>query len=193
MSILQGAFDDDDPEDDRKVRSVLGAITLVVNPLSPSTIATILGLDTEDTFLRLSSVHSLLFLRGVDHPVRPSHKSFPDFIVDPARCTDNRFRVFPPIHHSELLIGCLELLNRKLEKNMCKLPDAVTNDEVGDLRKRVEQHIDHGLRHACRSWHKHFVDAHTAPDHKAKIISVLHRFLRTSFYSGWKYSVSLAP
>ena len=181
MTILQGAFEDDDPEDDRKVRSVLGAVTLAVNPLSPATIATILGLSTEDTFLRLSSVHSLLLLQTVDHPVRPYHKSFPDFIVDPARCTDKRFHVFPPDYHSELLIGCLELLNRKLEKNMCDLPNAVANDEVGDLRERAEQHIGHDLRYACSSWHKHFVDAHTAPAHTAKIISVLHQFLQGKF------------
>ena len=36
-SILQGAFgDDDDPDNDPKVRSVLGAMVLAANPLSPS-------------------------------------------------------------------------------------------------------------------------------------------------------------
>ena len=96
MSILHEAFGDDDPEDDPKVRSVLGAVILATNPLSPSTIAALLGFDPEDVFPLLSSLHSLLILpEDIDQPVRPFHKSFPDFIVDPARCTDPRFCVSP--------------------------------------------------------------------------------------------------
>jgi hypothetical protein len=179
-SILQEGFGDDDPEDDPKVRSVLGAVTLAVNPLSPSAIAALLGLDTEDVLPILSSAHSLLVLQGdANHPVRPFHKSFPDFIVDPARCANQRFRVSPPDHHAELLVGCLELMNRRLEQNMCKLPDGVVNSEVDDLKERAEQFIDHGLRYACKSWHKHL--ACTAPAHAAKITSILHRFLEGRF------------
>ena len=178
MTILREAFDGDDPEDDHRIRSVLGAIALAANPLSPSTIATLLGLRTKSVSLRLSSVHSLLILQeDVNHPVRPFHKSFPDFIIDPARCTDQRFRISPPDHHSELLIGCLELMNQRLERNMCKLPDGVANSEVCDLRERVEQHIDHSLQYACESWHKHLVDPCKVPTHAPKITSVIHRFL----------------
>ena len=55
-SILQGAFgDDDDLDHDPEVRSVLGAMVLVANPLSPSTIALLLGFDTEDVSPLLSS------------------------------------------------------------------------------------------------------------------------------------------
>jgi hypothetical protein len=179
-SILQGAFGDDDPEDDPKVRSVLGAVTLATNPLSPSTIATFLGFDVEEVFPLLSSVHSLLILQeDVDHPVRPFHKSFPDFIVDPARCTSPRFRVSLPDQHTELLVGCLELMNRSLEHNMCGLPDGIMNSKVYDLRERTEQHIHKALQYACRSWHKHLVD--TTPAHTLKINSLLHRFLEGKF------------
>jgi hypothetical protein len=179
MSILQGAFGDDDPEDDPKIRSVLGAVVLAVNPLSPSTIATFLDIDVEEVFPLLSSLHSLLlFQENVDHPVRPFHKSFPDFIIDPARCTDQRFWISPPNHHSELFIGCLGLMNQRLEKNMCKIPDAVFNSEVDDLQERAEQYIDQGLQYACTSWHKHLVDA---PAHTLKITSSLHQLLEEKF------------
>ena len=177
-TILREAFGRDDPEDDSMTRSVLGAIALATNPLSPSTIATLLGFRTKSVSLRLLSVHSLLILRDdVNHPVRPFHKSFPDFIIDPTRCTDQRFRISPPDHHSELLIGCLELMNQKLERNMCRLPDGVANSEVCDLRERVEQYIGHSLRYACESWHKHFVDPCKVPAYAPKITSILHRFL----------------
>lgn len=86
MSILQQAFGGDDPEDYSKVRSVLGAVVLAANPLSPSTIAILLGFDIEDISPILSSAHSLLTLKeDIAYPVRPFHKSFPDFILDPAR------------------------------------------------------------------------------------------------------------
>ena len=136
ISILLGAFgNEDDPDNDPNIRSVLGAMVLAANPLSPSTIAILLGLDAlEDVLPPLSSVHSLLILQeDINSPVRPFHKSFPDFIVDPDRCTIKRFHISPPTHHLDLLMGCLDIMNRTLEKNMCKLPDAVTNSDVGDL------------------------------------------------------------
>ena len=177
MSILQEAFSDDDPEDDPDVRSVLGAVVLAVNPLSPSTIAAILGYDPDHVYALLSSAHSLLVLQeDVDHPVRRFHKSFPDFVTDPARCTNPRFRVCPSDEHAKLLVGCLELMNQRLERNMCKLPDGVVNSEVDDLKWRTEQYIDHALEYACRSWHKHLVGKMAA-----RTLDVLQQFLGEKF------------
>jgi len=179
-SILQEAFGDGDPEDDPKIRSVLGAVVLAANPLSPSSIAALLCLDIDDVSPLLSSVHSLLTLpEDTDLPVRPFHKSFPDFITDPTRCVDQRFHVSPPDHHPELLIGCLELMNRRLERNMCKLPDAVTNSEVEDLQERTERYIDRPLQYACRSWHKHLIG--TVQSQIPTVKSALHLFLEGRF------------
>ena len=176
-SILQEAFGDDESDNDTRIRSVLGVVALAANPLSPSAIAALLGLELEEVLLLLSSLNSLLVLReDINLPVRPFHTSFPDFIVDPARCTNPRFRVCPHDYHTELLSGCLETMNRELERNMCKLPDGVTNSEVIDLKERAEQHIGQALEYACRSWHKHLVG--TIPAH---IAPVLHRFLEEKF------------
>ena len=180
MAILHQAFGGDDPEDDPKIHSVLGAVVLAMNPLSPSTIALLLGFDTEDVFPLLSSTHSLLILQeDWDHPVQPFHKSFPDFIVDPTRCTNQRFCVSPPNHHSELLIGCLRLMNQNLEKNMCKIPDSVMYSEVDDLQERTEQFLSPALQYASRSWHKHLIGI--VPTHMPKITPVLHMFLERKF------------
>jgi len=179
-SIIKEAFGDGYSKNDPKVRSVLGAVVLAVNPLSPSTIATLLDFKVGGVFSILSSAHSLLTLQeDVDHPVRPFHKSFPDFIVDPARCANPRFRVYPPDRHKELLVGCLELMNRSLELNMCKLPDGALNSEVNDLKERTKKHICPALEYACKSWHKHLVNA--TPAHRPEITSVLHCFLEGKF------------
>jgi len=179
-SIIQEAFGNGHPHNDPKVRSVLGAVVLAANPLSPSAIAALLGFDVKEVSPILLSAHSLLTLhKDDDRPVRPFHKSFPDFIVDPARCTNPRFRVCPLDQHKVLLIGCLELINRSLEPNMCKLPDGVINSEVNDLKERAKQYIHQPLEYSCRSWHKHLVDM--TPAHRLEITSSLHRFLEGKF------------
>ena len=182
--ILQESFgNDDNPDNDHKVRSVLGATILAANPLSPSTIAALLNFDVDDISPLLSSAQSLLILReDTSCPVRPFHKSFPDFIVNPNRCTNQRFHVSPPEHHSQLLIGCLALMHRRLEKNICKLPEAVANSDVSDLPERTDQYINPALRYACRSWHKHFVHEHaTSSTYTLKITFALHQFLENDF------------
>ena len=172
-SILREAFGGNDPENDLRVRSILGAVVLAANPLSPSAIATLLGLEPEEVYQILSLVQSLLILQeDIDQPIRPFHKSFPDFVVDPARCINQRFRVCPPDQHVELLDGCLGTMNRELEQNMCKLPDGVANSEVIDLKERTEEHISRALEYSCRSWHKHLVG--TIP---AGVAPVLDEFL----------------
>ena len=176
-SILQEAFGDDDPENDSRIRSVLGAVVLATNPLSPSAIAALLGFESEEVFPILSSMHSLLVLQeDIDQPVRTFHKSFPDFIVNPARCLTPRFRVCPPDQHMELLVGSLETMNRELKRNICKLPDGVVNSEVIDLRERTNEHVGQALEYACRSWYKHLVGVIPA-----RITPILRQFLEEKF------------
>ena len=181
-SILQEAFGDGRPEHDDKSRSILGAVVLATNPLSPSTIAMLLGFNTEDVLPFLLSINPLLILQEeVAHRVRPFHESFACFVTDPIRCTNSRFRISPPDHHLELLIGCLDLMTRALKKNMCKLPEAVANSDVRDLKERAEKYIDPALRYACMSWHVHLVDARTTPVHAPTITPTLRQFLGTKF------------
>jgi len=182
MSILQEAFKGSDVAGDCKIRSVLGVVVLAANPLSPSAIATLLGLHIDVVLHLLSSIQSLLILHDdPKHPVRPFHKSFPDFITSSNRCLSERFYVSTPDHQTGLLTSCIELMNQRLEKNMCKLPEAVANSEVDDLQARVERYIDNALQYACKSWHKHLVGARRTSLHVSTIISALRRFLGEKF------------
>ena len=178
-TILEEAFGKNYSEDDQKTCSVLGAVILAADPLSPSAIATLLGLNAKSVFLQLASIHSLLVLGDADSPVRPFHSSFSDFITDPDRCTNERLRVSPPSHHPELLAGCLRQMNLALEKNICKLPDAVINSKVDDLRNRTEKYINPALQYACKSWHKHLVDGDAG--HTLEIGSAIRLLLEKKF------------
>ena len=181
MTIIQEAFGEDNPEsNDPKVHSILGAIVLAANPLSPSAIAMLFNFNVVDVSLRLSSVQSLLLLQDdINYPVKPYHKSFPDFITDPSRCTDPRFYISPPDQNSKILLSCLKLMGGILERNMCKLPEAVINSEVDDIKERKEKYLNHALQYACKSWHKHLDNRD--PAHMSKITSVLHAFLEEKF------------
>ena len=182
-SILLEAFgDNDDPDSDPKVQSILGAMTLAANPLSPSSIARLLGFDVEEVFSLFSSVQSLLILQeDIDSPVRPFHKSFPDFITDPNRCTDPRFHISPLDHHSRILVACLNLMDQTLVKNTCKLPEGVTNSDVKDMAERIERYVEPALRYACRSWHVHLVGGYAGSVNMLETSSALLRFLEGKF------------
>ena len=179
MSILWEAFQKNDMEDDAMVRSVLSAVVLTVNPLSPSAVATLLDFECDEVLSLLESIQSLLILHdNINHPVLPFHKSFPDFIKDPARCTNTKFHISPDCH-TELVLCCLKLMDRSLKKNMCLIPDYSLNSEVEDLPRRIDDSdIRGGLEYACRSWYKHLIMI----KHKtADVVSALQCFLKGKF------------
>ena len=179
MSIFREAFCRNDVEDDAMVRSVLSAVVLATNPLSPSAIATLIGFECDEVLSLLESIQSLLVLHeDVDHPVQPFHKSFPDFITDPIRCSNPRFYIAPD-HHIELVLRCLELMDEMLKKNMCSIPDYTLNSEMEDLLKRIKDSgIRGALEYACRSWYKHLV----VTEHRtADVVSSLRNFLERKF------------
>ena len=187
-SILQMAFSEDDPEVYSKVRSTLGAVILLVNPLPPSGITELIGLDPEEVILFLTLVQSLLTLdEDSDQPVKPFHKSFPDFITDPSRCFDERFHINPGDLHLELARSCLRLMNDGLEQDLLSLPDYTLNSEVEDLQARMENRISVALEYACRSWHVHLS---RATGDVTGVISDVRTFLEEKFLA-WLEVVSV--
>ena len=176
-SILHTAFSENNADDDAVVRSVLGAVVLTTNPLTPSAIATLMGFGRGVVTSLLESVQSLLVLHeAADQPIQPFHKSFPDFMTDPSRCSDPRFHIFPGLH-TELVLRCLELMYGSLKKNMFSIPDYALNSEVEGLRRVGESGADSALMYACKSWHNHLVTEHPISD----MLSALLRFLEEKF------------
>jgi len=124
LSTFQSAFSGVGTEDDKKVCFVIGTVILAVNPLPPSAIATLVGLEKQEVMGLLQLIQSLLKLsEDPDSPVVPFHKSFPDFITDPLRCPSERFHISPMIGHLKLALSCLKLINNSLEQNILSLPN----------------------------------------------------------------------
>ena len=187
-SILEVAFGEEDPKIYPKVRSTIGAVVLLVNPLPPSGIAELIGLDPEEVILFLTLVQSLLVLdEDSNQPVKPFHKSFPDFTTDPSRCTDMRFYISPGHLHFELAMGCLRVMDEGLEQNLLRLPEYALNSEVQDLQTRIDDRISVALRYACQSWHNHLTKARGSA---IDLVFRLHIFLERKFLA-WLEVVSV--
>ena len=138
------------------------------------------------SFLKL--VQSLLALNeGFDNPVKPFHKSFPDFITDPSRCIDPRFCISPQDSHIELATSCLRLMNDGLKQNLLSLPNYALNSEVDDLEARINNRISVALGYACKSWHSHLT---RMEGDVSNVISDLRRFLEEKFLA-WLEVVSV--
>jgi len=186
--ILEESFSIDDPAIDSNVQSVIGAVVLLVNPLPPSGITELVGLKAREVIPILTSVQSLLILdEDSTQPVKPFHKSFPDFITNPTRCTNTRFYIPPEHIHLELLMNCLRVMNQGLAKNILSLPDYALNSEVKDLQTRIENCISMTLQYACKFWHHHL--ANTGGD-VTDIIHSLGVFLKEKFLA-WLEVVSV--
>jgi hypothetical protein len=188
MSVFKTAFTREDPEVDSKARSTVGAVILLINPLPPSAIAELIGLAPQEVTLLLMSVQSLLILNeDPTQPVKPFHKSFPDFISNPSRCTETRFCISPGNLHLELAMGCLGLMNARLEQNLLSLPNYALNLEVKDLQTRIDDHLSVGLQYACQCWCSHLTEA---KGDFANAITRLQFFLEEKFLA-WLEVVSV--
>ena len=171
LQVLEQAIDDVDEDDMDKdaihsnFKTVVGAVLLVFNPLSVGALSDLLKLSTVPTTLH--SLHSLLLVPGpekIEDPIRTFHKSFPDFLTDPKRCKDIRFFVDPPVHHAEISLSCLYLMEEKLKKNICGLDDYIALSEVTDLSTCQKIYIGDSLEYACCFWTKHLVETpHSSP------------------------------
>ena len=173
--ILQEAFGGDpgDEKAKRELYSVLSAIVLAPNPISPPAIAMLSGRqDVHVGFIPLS-IRGLFPIVWKDRatPVcGPFHKSFLAFLTDPNRRA-GEFYVNLPACHEDFLVACLTRMNEKLRGNMRKHQGAVGDEQYG---------IDGALEYACTSWHEHL--AATAPaGNTARITDHLHPFLQKKF------------
>ena len=137
------------------LRRVLGAVVLAFNPLSRRQVSEILDIKPSLITARLRHLHSVLVVPHEDSKeIRIFHKSFPDFLQDPDRCSDQRFFISSPVYHADMAFGCLELLKR-LKRNPCNLPDFVMNRDVPDIPGLLEDKIGGATRYACAYWAMH--------------------------------------
>jgi hypothetical protein len=106
---------------------------------------------------------SAILLPIMNEPVRLFHPSFPEFIVDAARCIDLRFRLDPGESHPVPAARCLIIMNNQLKQDICDIHDPTrTNSTVSDLPERLEKSVSPELRYAAIYWMHHVTSAFVA-------------------------------
>ena len=112
----------------------------------------------------LDFMASLLAGAGeVSTPVRPLHASFYDFLLDETR--SGEFFIPQDDAHRDLAIASLSLMQAGLCFNICKLETSyISNFEVADLEKRVQENIPPHLLYSCRFWATHLQCVAFDPD-----------------------------
>jgi len=170
----------------RRLKSVVGAVLLVFNPLSIQSLSELLDdFDSpSDISTSLDSLHSLLLIpEDPEDPIRVFHKSLPDFLTDSKRCQDARFFVDPPVHHTEILLSCLNLMDKRLKRDICNLGSYAIPSKVDDPTGRRKEHVGDGLEYACRFWTKHLVESPNDGSSAEKVQKVIDKFFTTHLLS----------
>jgi hypothetical protein len=145
-----------------RLRLILGAIVFCQTPLTPSAFASFLAVDIHNLMIVLHRLSAIL-LPVMNEPVRLFHPSFPEFIVDAARCIDLRFRLDPDESHAVLAARCLIIMNNQLKQDICDIRDPTrTNSTVSDLPERLERRVSPELRYAAIYWIHHVTSASVA-------------------------------
>ena len=181
LEQVVGGVDADAEEIHSRLRTVVGAVLLVFNPLSVGALSDLLRMSSIPTTLR--TLHSLLLVpdpEKTEDPIRPFHKSFPDFLTDPKRCGDKWFFVEPAVYHTEILLSCLNLMRERL-KNICNLDDCAILSEVRDLSARRKDHIGGALEYACSFWTKHLLEIPGGSPHVEEVKKAIDGFFMTHF------------
>ncbi|KAI1787123.1 hypothetical protein LXA43DRAFT_735793 [Ganoderma leucocontextum] len=160
-----------------RVQSVLACIALLRDPMTPRVLESLTSLtrtpitcqDTESVLDRLRSV--VVFKRGApDEVFRPMHATFPQFLVDDARCTNALYLVRPQRHHARLAEACLKAL-LSLDENMCRLDDSTLEASIGDiadLQDRLGTHVPQHVQYACVHWAAHLREACGPDEHPGR-------------------------
>ena len=164
------------------LRSILGTILLIFNPLSIKGLSELLRRHYTSLSIlsTIRSLHSVLLVPdNIEEPILTFHKSFPDFLTDAKRCEDRQLFVEPAVCHVEILLSCLNLMNDRLRKNICELDDYAMLSEVQDFPDCQRAHIGDALGYACCFWTKHLLKIPLSSPDVEKVQQAIDKFSTT--------------
>ncbi|KAF3407274.1 hypothetical protein DPV78_000139 [Talaromyces pinophilus] len=181
------------PEKERKLliercRSIVGTIIHLAEPLSRSSLASLLNIDSQQIEGQLSSLHSVLSVPSFDDsPIMMLHLSFRDFLVDPDKRYTNPFWVDETETHKMIMTKCLERMSQpgSLQENICNLP------HHGALRAEIDNRIipiylPPDMQYACRFWIYHLKESQMGISDNDTVLA----FLQNHFLH-WLESLSI--
>jgi hypothetical protein len=186
--LLAGQDDGEKERLAREFREVVGAIVILVYPLSTVSLASLLDIPKEDVNCRLDLLHSVLSIPTNENtPVRLLHLSFGNFLLDPQKRDKSPFWVDGRERHWKIAIKCLKLLSRPgyLRKNICSLQNPGTLQTEIDSRTKDEC-LPAEVQYACFYWVHYLEQSNCRVDSMDQV----HIFLQEHLLH-WLKSLSL--
>lgn len=162
--LHQAFFGRDKEEQDqwaKDFRDVVGTIILLFEPLSASSLTSLLGTGDYDVRLTLDVLHSVLDVPEDDHePVRLFHLSFHDYLVDQNQCPE-AFWIDESATHRQVGSSCINIMSKKLRRDLCNIgkPGILRSEIDGEI---IDASIPPELQYACRFWIHHLSTSKTS-------------------------------
>jgi len=138
--------------------AVAGVIVLARMPLPQHDLRKLLaGVESETSITFVLNQLQSVILSDRGNALRIAHQSFGEFLTDAKR--SKGFVIDKPKQSQRLVLACLEILNAKLQFNICHLETSHSfNDQVINLPQQIKKSIPSELSYACRFWAEHLQD-----------------------------------
>ncbi|KAK7687251.1 hypothetical protein QCA50_009756 [Cerrena zonata] len=141
LTVLQQSF----PESNysNMIQDVLASVALLQDQVSPQTLESLTGIPVDDIMDIVSQMASVILpCDDTNIEIQPVHASFPQFLIDNARCTDPQFFINPLTHHQAFASKCLALLIKP-----------------GVLQMKQQVPVSAHIAYACLHWPAHIVSS----------------------------------
>ncbi|EMD35807.1 hypothetical protein CERSUDRAFT_96032 [Gelatoporia subvermispora B] len=179
LTVLDNAYTESDMEDpnvSRRVRAVLASIVVLQDRFSLDVLTHLFNIPEANAIDTLRELQSVIYFDESGPyagKIRPLHLTFREFISDNKRCKNNSFFVDARLHHRDVALACLQIVNGSVHTNMCDLPDsALFKDDIPDLQSCVHVNIAQHVQYACKYWAIHLSNA----DASKEVLGTLHTF-----------------
>ncbi|KAF2859584.1 hypothetical protein K470DRAFT_258761 [Piedraia hortae CBS 480.64] len=108
--------------------------------------------------------------------VRVYHESFRDFLMDPSLKDRSEFWIDQGEVHGVLMSKCLNLLEKKLVRDVCKQKGPGTEREDVPAED-IDRHVPESAQYACRYWASHAIHSNEAIKDGGQVDLFLRTFL----------------
>ncbi|KAK7687612.1 hypothetical protein QCA50_008826 [Cerrena zonata] len=156
LTVLQQSF----PESDysNMIQDVLASVALLQDQVSPQTLESLTGIPVDDVMDIAAQMASVILpCDDTSIEIQPVHASFPQFLIDNARCTDPQFFINPLTHHQAFASKCLALLIKP-----------------GVLQMKQQVPVSAHIAYACLHWPAHMVSSQASN----ALLILLQEFLK---------------
>lgn len=165
LQVLRNAISVEDDEHHALLllfHQVVGAIVLLYDPLPVVVLERWLQVKQGRAKRVLRLLGSVIVTPQNDcEVVRAFHPSFPDFVTNRLRCSDEQFFIDPADHHQRLVLACFKCM-ASLKRDICEIKDpSKLNSEIDDLQARVDVKVSRELQYSCQHWASHL--SHSLP------------------------------